>query len=74
MMLERSIALLYCSNPESIEYEIFRNAVFKGVELTLEAGTTLLRRALKTYSGSPRNVDNLTIKDYLRHSATPRMA
>jgi hypothetical protein len=68
-ILESSLALLNGANPESIDYEIFRNAVVKGFELTLETGGKLLRKALKAFSGSPREVDGLTFKDVLRHAA-----
>ena len=67
--LESSLVLLYGADPESIDYEIFRNAVVKGFELALETGDKLLRKALKAYSGSPREVDGLTFKDVLRHAA-----
>jgi hypothetical protein len=68
-ILESSLTLLNGANPESIDYEIFRNAVVKGFELTLETGGKLLRKALKAFSGSPREVDGLTFKDVLRHAA-----
>jgi len=67
--LESSLTLLNSSEPDSIDYEIFRNAVVKGFELTLETGGKLLRKALKEFTGSPREVDNLTYKDVLRHAA-----
>jgi hypothetical protein len=67
--LESSLTFLSGADPESIDYEIFRNAVVKGFERTLETGGKLLRKALKAYSGSPREVDNLTYKDLLRHAA-----
>ncbi len=67
--LETSLIQLEQSEPESIEYEIFRNAVVKGFELTLETAGKLLRKALKAYTGSPRDVDALTYKDVLRHAA-----
>ncbi|QXE89586.1 nucleotidyltransferase substrate binding protein [Geomonas subterranea] len=67
--LESSLTLLTASDPDSIEYEIYRNAVVKGFELTLETGGKLLRKALKAYTGSPREVDSLTYKDVLRHAA-----
>lgn len=67
--LESSLTLLKSSEPESIDYEIFRNAVVKGFELTLETGGKLLRKALKEFTGTPREVDNLTFKDVLRHAA-----
>ena len=67
--LESSLTLLEGAEPESIDYEIFRNAVVKGFELTLETAGKLLRRALKEFNGSPREVDKLTYKDLLRHAA-----
>lgn len=66
--LETSLALLKGADPESIDYEIFRNAVVKGFELTLETAGKLLRKALKAYTGRPREVDSLTYKDALRHA------
>jgi nucleotidyltransferase substrate binding protein (TIGR01987 family) len=54
---------------ESIDYEIYRNAVVKGFELTLETAGKMLRKAIKTYTGDPRAVDELTYKDALRHAA-----
>ena len=41
----------------------------KGFELTLETAGKLLRKALKAYTGRPREVDGLTYKDVLRQSA-----
>ena len=66
--LESSLALLGQAEPDSIDYEIFRNAVVKGFELTLETAGKLLRKALKSYTGNPREVDALTYKDVLRHA------
>ena len=67
--LEVSLSQLQKAEPESIEFEIFRNAVVKGFELTLEIAGKLLRKALKLYTGRPRDVDALTYKDVLRHAA-----
>ena len=67
--LETSLVSLARSSPDSIEYEVFRNAVVKGFELTLETSGKLLRKALKHYGGSPRDVDALTYKDALRHAS-----
>ena len=66
--LENSLILLQQAEPDSIDYEIFRNAVVKGFELTLETAGKLLRKALKAYTGNPREVDALTYKDVLRHA------
>lgn len=67
--LETSLTLLNKADPGGIDYEIFRNAVVKGFELTLEMAGKLLRKALKAYKGNPREVDALTYKDVLRHAA-----
>ena len=67
--LESSLALLARAEPDSIEYEVFRNAVVKGFELTLETSGKLLRKAIKAYGGVPKVVDELTYKDVLRHAA-----
>ncbi|HIJ96457.1 MAG TPA: nucleotidyltransferase [Desulfuromonadales bacterium] len=67
--LETTLFRLEAADPGDIEYEIFRNAVVKGFELTLETAGKLLRKALKAYTGRPREVDALTFKDILRHAA-----
>jgi len=67
--LESSLVLLEKAEPETIEYEVFRNSVVKGLELTLETAGKLLRKALKEYGATPREVDRLTYKDVLRNAA-----
>jgi glucose-6-phosphate-specific signal transduction histidine kinase len=67
--LQSSLTHLQAADTQSIEYEIFRNATVKGFELTLETAGKPLRKALKSYMGNPRAVDELTYKDVLRHSA-----
>jgi nucleotidyltransferase substrate binding protein (TIGR01987 family) len=67
--LELSLARLCESKEDSMDYEIFRNAVVKGFELTLETSGKLLRKAIKAYTGNPRAVDEFTYKDVLRHAA-----
>lgn len=67
--LESSLLHLNQVPLDSLDYEIFRNAVVKGFELTLETTGKLLRKAIKAYTGNPRAVDELTYKDVLRHAA-----
>lgn len=74
--LKRCIETLQMANqrlsvaePESIDYEMFRNALVKGFELTLETSGKLLRKALKPYGGSSREIDALTYKDVFRRAA-----
>ncbi len=66
--LRESFVFLKKQEPSSIEYEIFRNATVKGYELTLEMSGKLLKKALKPYFSSPREVDALVFKDLLRHA------
>ncbi len=67
--LESSLAFLDQASNGSVEYEVFRNAVIKGFELTLETAGKLLRKALKSFTGKPRAVDQLSFKDVFRHAA-----
>lgn len=66
--LESSVKFLSAAKPGSLDYEVFRNATVKGFELTLETAGKLLRKALKSYGGNPREVDELFYKDVFRHA------
>lgn len=66
--LDASLVRLLQAEPGSVDYEVFRNAVVKGFELTLETSGNLLRKSLKAYGASPRAVDGLTYKDVFRHA------
>ena len=57
------------STPGEVEYEVFRNAAVKGLELTLETSGKLLRKTLRPYFASSRDADRLTFKDIFRHAA-----
>ncbi len=67
--LKQSLVLLNKSNPESLEYEIYRNAIIKGFELSLETAGKLLKKALKPYFANPKEVDQLPFKDIFRHAS-----
>lgn len=67
--LETSLQRLQQAEENSIDYEVFRNATIKGFELTLETAGKLLRKVLKSYTGSPRTTDQLTYREVLRHAA-----
>jgi nucleotidyltransferase substrate binding protein (TIGR01987 family) len=67
--LESSLVQLRQAPAGSVDYEVYRNAAVKGFELTLETTGKLLRKAIKSYAGNPRAVDELTFKDVLRHAA-----
>lgn len=67
--LKKSFFLLQQHSPESIEYEVFRNALIKGYELTLETSGKLLKKTLKPYFSNPHEVDQLVFKDIFRYAA-----
>src|SRR5580704_13264575 len=67
--LEKSLEQLKRVPEDSIDYEIYRNAVVKGFELTLETAGKMLRKGIKTYIGNPRTVDELNFKEVFRHAA-----
>jgi len=69
LTLERSLQSMGTTQPGSVDYEVFRNAVIKSFELTLETAGKLLRKVIKDYVGSPKTVDALVFKDVLRHAA-----
>lgn len=52
----------------SMDYEIYRIATVKGLDLSLETAGKLLRKVLKGYTGTPREIDELSYKDVLRHA------
>lgn len=54
---------------DDVLFDLYRNAAIKSFELSLETAGKLLRKALKTYSGNPRDVDRLVFNDVLRHAA-----
>lgn len=67
--MEAGVALLKQATPDSVEYDVYRNAVIKGFELVLETGGKLLGKYLKQFFSSPAEVDRLYFKDVLRHTA-----
>lgn len=66
--LEQAIVRLVEVEPTDVLYDLYRNAAIKSFELSLETTGKLLRKALKLYGGSPREVDKLVFNDVLRHA------
>jgi nucleotidyltransferase substrate binding protein (TIGR01987 family) len=66
--LERAYALLLESDPSSIDHNMYRSACIKEFEIILEQTGKLLRRQLKPYYHSPREVDKLNFKDVFRQA------
>ncbi len=65
--LELSLQKINECDSDSIEYELYRNSTIKGYELTLETAGKLLRKALKPYFATSKEVDRLTFKDVFRN-------
>lgn len=66
--LQHSYEMLTNAQTGSIEYEVARNATIKSFELCLETAGKLLRKCLKPYFASSRQVDELVFKDLFRHA------
>ncbi len=57
------------ARPDSIDREVFRNAIVKGYELTQETSFKLLKRALQDFGHGKRKLDTITVKEVLRLAA-----
>ena len=66
--LEKSYELIKKSEEGSIDYEMYRNALVKGFEITLEQSGKLLRKRLAPFFASKKAVDTLVFKDLFRHA------
>lgn len=64
------LALTKTPATEEVLFDLYRNAATKSFELSLETAGKLLRRALKAFGGSPRDVDALVFNDVLRRGGT----
>ncbi len=66
--LDKAQTLLKQSNPENIDYDMYRSACIKEFEIILEQSGKLLRKALKPFYHSSKEVDKLIFKDVFRHA------
>ena len=66
--LERAYTLIRTVEVGSIDYEMYRNSLVKGFEMTLEQSGKLLRKRLEPYFETKRALDTLTFKDLYRHA------
>ncbi len=62
------LAIAAHPSADDVLFDLYRNAAIKSFELSLETAGKLLRKALKAYGGSPREVDKLVFNDVLRHA------
>jgi len=66
--LAKSFVYLQRSKEDSIEYEMFRNSLVKGFEITLEQSGKLLRKKITPYFATKKEVDQLPFKEVFRHA------
>ena len=66
--LEKAYTLLQKSNPENLDYDMYRSACVKEFEIILEQSGKLLRKVLKPYFHSSMAVDALNFKDVFRQA------
>lgn len=66
--LEKSYEMLQQAPKDSIDYELYRNSLVKGFEMTLEQSGKLLKKVLNPYFASKKTVDTLTFKDIFRQA------
>lgn len=52
----------------TIEYEMYRNSLVKGFEMTIEQSGKLLRKRLEPFFATKQALDKLTYKDLFRHA------
>jgi len=68
LTLDKAQTLLKQSNPEQIDYDMYRSACIKEFEIILEQSGKLLRKALKPFFHSSQAVDKLVFKDVFRNA------
>lgn len=66
--LKKAYELIKTTQEGSIEYEMYRNSLVKGFEMTLEQSGKLLRKKLLPYFSTKKEVDKLTFKDLFRYA------
>lgn len=66
--LQRSYDFIQKAEIGSVEYEMYRNSLVKGFEMTLEQSGKLLKKKITPYFASKQAVDKLTFKDIFRYA------
>lgn len=67
--LTKAHELLHKTEPEKIEFDMYRSACIKEFEIILEQSGKLLKKCLKPYFHSSREADKLYFKDIFRHAS-----
>lgn len=68
--LRSSLTFYEAAAADSIDQEIFRNAIVKGYELAQETSFKLLKKALRDYGHGAKKIDATPVKELLRLAAT----
>ena len=68
LTLQNAYTLLISQDSESIEYVMYRSACIKEFEIILEQSGNLLRKVLKPYFATSKEVDRIYFKDLFRHA------
>ena len=66
--LKKSYEMIKSVPENSIEYEMYRNSLLKGFEMTLEQSGKLLKKKLVPYFATKKSVDTLSFKDIFRNA------
>ena len=67
--LERALEQLGRHEADNVMHDVFRAACVKQFELVLEQGGKLLKKRLRPWFASNKQVDKLVFKDVFRHAA-----
>lgn len=67
--LESSLGMFLRAEANSIDQEVFRNAIVKGYELAQETAFKLLKKALKVYGHGGKKLESTPVKEILRLAA-----
>lgn len=66
--LEKSYEMLNQVQEGTIDYELYRNSLVKGFEMTLEQSGKLLRKKITPFLATKKAADALTFKEIFRHA------
>ena len=67
-ILEKSYEMIKQTDEDTIEYEMYRNSLVKGFEMTLEQSGKMLKKKITPYFSSKKSADMLTFKDIFRYA------
>lgn len=68
LTLENALLHMLKSNPDNIEYDMYRSACIKEFEIILEQCGKLLRKVLNPYFHTSKEVDKLTFKQVFKNA------